>query len=73
MAVDQRLNLLIDIVSLLDAFEQAVVDALELEGVPDHSDDEEQRDIDAAKEEAAARKELIRVRILHKALYADRQ
>ena len=73
MAVDQRLNLLIDIDLLLDAFEQAVVDALELEGVPDHSDDEEQRDIDAAKEEAAARKELIRVRILHKALHADRQ
>jgi hypothetical protein len=72
MTVDRRLNLMIDLHALLDALEQAVLDVFELEGVPDHWDDGEQRDIDAAKEEAAARKELIRVRILHKALNADR-
>ena len=69
MTVDQRLNLMIDIDLLLDALEQATIDAIELEGVPDHWDEQEQRDIDAAKQEAATRKELIRTRILHKALH----
>ena len=68
MAVDQKLNLMIDIDLLLDALEQALIDIIELECTPESRDDQEQRDIDAAKQEAAARKELIRVRILHKAL-----
>lgn len=72
MTVDRRLNLMIDIDHLLNALERAVIDAFELEGVPENWDAEEQRDIEGAKQEAAARKELIRVRIMHKALNADR-
>lgn len=72
MTVDRRLNLMIDLHALLDALEQAVIDAVEVECAPEPWDDEVQRDIEAARQEAAARKELIRVRILHKALNADR-
>ncbi|MFZ9627305.1 MAG: hypothetical protein ACO3AD_18760 [Burkholderiaceae bacterium] len=69
MAVDLKLNHMIDLHGLLDALEQAVLDDFEAQGIPDNDwDDETQRDIDGAKMEAAARKELIRTRILHKAM-----
>lgn len=68
MAVDIRLNLMVDLACLLDALEDAVLNRFELDGVGPRSDDEEQRDVDAARAEADVRVELIRTRILHKAL-----
>lgn len=69
MAVDAKLNLMVDLHGLLDALEQATLDDFEAQGIPDNDwDDETQRDIDNAKLEAAARKELIRTRIMHKAM-----
>lgn len=68
MAVDIRLNLMVDLACLLDALEDAVLNRFELDGIGPRSDEEEQRDVDAAKAEADVRVELIRTRILHKAL-----
>ena len=45
---------------LLDNYERAAVDLFEANGIPDSWDDEEQRDIDEAKQEAANR--LLRLR-----------
>lgn len=48
---------------LLDNYERAAVDLFEVEGVPDSWDDEEQRDIDRAKQEAANRLLRLRTRL----------
>lgn len=67
MAVDIKLNVMVDIQRLLDALEDALADKFELDGVGPRSDDEEQRDVDAAKEEASVRVDLIRTRIMYTA------
>lgn len=67
MAVDLKLNVMVDIQRLLDALEDALADKFELDGVGPRSDDEEQRDVDAAKEEANVRVDLIRTRIMYTA------
>lgn len=48
---------------LLDNYERAAVDLFEAKGVPDSWDDEEQRDIDRAKQEAANRLLRLRTRL----------
>ncbi len=68
MAVDIRLNLMVDLACLPDALEDALPNRFELVRFGPRSDEEEQRDVDAAKAEADVRVELIRTRILHKAL-----
>lgn len=67
MAVDLKLNVMVDIQRLLDALEDALADKFELDAIGPRSDDEEQRDVDAAKEEANVRVDLIRTRIMYTA------
>lgn len=50
---------------LLNSYERAVLDRFECSGIPDSWDDEEQRDIDAAKVEAENRWLRIRTRVFN--------
>lgn len=69
MAVDKRLNQMLDMSNMLDALERAVIDEFELRGAPSgFVDEEEQQDIENAREEVAVRKELIRNRIIFRAI-----
>ncbi len=69
MAVDKRLNEMLEVSNMLDNLEQAVIDELELRGAPSgFVDEEEQRDIENAREEVRIRKELLRQRIIFRAI-----
>lgn len=69
MAVDQRLNQMLEVSNMLDALEQATLDEFELRGAPSgFVDEEEQRDIENAREEVRIRKELLRQRIIFRAI-----
>jgi hypothetical protein len=48
---------------LLNSYERAVLDRFECQGIPDSWDDEEQRDIDEAKQEAENRWLRLRTRV----------
>lgn len=69
MTVDKRLNQMLEVSNMLDNLERAVLDEFELRGAPSgFVDDEEQRDIENAREEVRIRKELLRQRIIFRAI-----
>lgn len=69
MAVDQRLNQMLEVSNMLDNLERATLDEFELQGAPSgFVDEEEQQDIENAREEVRIRKELLRQRIIFRAI-----